>query len=37
MTTASVTERRAEQWARDGFLPVIDVLTTRNFPMDNMP
>jgi non-heme Fe2+,alpha-ketoglutarate-dependent halogenase len=27
MTTAGVTERRAEQWARDGFLPVIDVLT----------
>ena len=27
MTTASVTERWAEQWRRDGFLPVIDVLT----------
>lgn len=27
MTTASVTERWAEQWTRDGFLPVIDVLT----------
>ena len=27
MTTASVTEHWAEQWIRDGFLPVIDVLT----------
>ena len=32
MTTASVTERWAEQWRRDGFLPVIDELRLQPLP-----